>query len=162
MPPELAAALPWILSALAGAFFGWLITVLALSGRRARLEERIKSEERRLTELEARHASSTSESALYEANGQALRTQLAELRTRLEEESKAAAEKQALLDRAELRLQVGRLQAALELQQKSLARSSVEGQRDKDLVIAQLQAQLQGLKTLKVVAFSSFGVEPSA
>ena len=104
MPPELAAALPWILSALAGAFFGWLITVLALSGRRARLEERIKSEERRLIELEARHASSTSESALYEANGQALRTQLAELRTRLEEESKAAAEKQALLDRAELRL----------------------------------------------------------
>ena len=104
MPPELAAALPWILSALAGAFFGWLITVLALSGRRARLEERIKSEERRLTELEARHASSTSESALYEANGQALRTQLAELRTRLEEESKSAAEKQALLDRAELRL----------------------------------------------------------
>ena len=104
MPPELAAALPWILSALAGAFFGWLITVLALSGRRARLEERIKSEERRLIELEARHASSTSESALYEANGQALRTQLAELRTRLEEESKSAAEKQALLDRAELRL----------------------------------------------------------
>jgi DNA recombination protein RmuC len=104
MQPELAAALPWILNALAGAFFGWLITLLALSGRRARLEERIKSEERRLTELEARHASSTSESALHEANGQALRTQLAELRTRLEEESKAAAEKQALLDRAELRL----------------------------------------------------------
>jgi len=55
-------------------------------------------------------------------------------------------------DRAELRLQVGRLQAALELQQKSLARSSVEGQRDKDLVIAQLQAQLQGLKTTQQTA----------
>jgi DNA recombination protein RmuC len=104
MPPELAAALPWILSALAGAFFGWLITVLALSGRRARLEERIKAEERRLTELEARHAASTSDSAQHEANGQALRTQLAELRTRMEEESKAATEKQALLDRAEMRL----------------------------------------------------------
>lgn len=104
MSPELEAALPWILSALAGAFFGWLLTVLALSGRRARLEERIKSEERRLTELEARHAATASEAAEHEANGQALRTQLAELRTRLEEESKSALEKQALLDRAELRL----------------------------------------------------------
>lgn len=104
MSPELEAALPWILSTLAGAFLGWLLTLLALSGRRARLEERIKSEERRLTELEARHAASQSEAAEHEANGQALRTQLAELRTRLEGESKAAAEKQALLDRAELRL----------------------------------------------------------
>ena len=33
MPPELEAALPWILCALAGGFFGWLITLLALSGR---------------------------------------------------------------------------------------------------------------------------------
>ena len=115
MPPELAAALPWILSALAGAFFGWLITVLALSGRRARLEERIKSEERRLTELEARHASSTSESALYEANGQALRTQLAELRTRLEEESKAAAEKQALLEARTLKDRASVLVALAEM-----------------------------------------------
>ncbi len=104
MPPELEAALPWILSSLAGAFFGWLLTVLALSGRRARLEERIKAEERRITELEARHAATASEAAQSEANGQALRTQLAEMRTRLEDESKAAAEKQALLDRAEQRL----------------------------------------------------------
>ena len=57
-----------------------------------------------MTELEARHAASQSEAAEHEANGQALRTQLAELRTRLEAESKAAAEKQGLLDRAELRL----------------------------------------------------------
>jgi DNA recombination protein RmuC len=104
MSPELEAALPWILSVLAGAFLGWLITVLALSGRRARLEERISAEARRLAELEARHAASAAASAAHEANGQALRTQLAELRTRLEEESKAAAEKQALLDRAEQRL----------------------------------------------------------
>ena len=76
------------------------------------MEERIKSEERRLTELEARHAATQSESAEHEANGQALRTQLAELRTRLEEETKAALEKQALLDRAELRL-FGYLQGAV-------------------------------------------------
>ncbi len=104
MPPELQAALPWILSALAGAFFAWLITLLAVSGRRARLEERIRSEERRLAELEARHVATAAESAEHEANSQSFCTQLAELRTRLEEETKSAAEKQALLDRAEQRL----------------------------------------------------------
>ncbi len=50
-------------------------------------------------------------------------------------------------DCTQLRLQVARLQAALELQEKSLARSSVEGQRDKDQVIAQLQAQLAAAGT---------------
>lgn len=104
MSPALEAALPWILTALAGAFFSWLLTMLALSGRRARLEERIRSEERRLTELEARHAAAASDAAQHEANGQALRTQLAEMRTRLEDERQAATEKQALLDRAEQRL----------------------------------------------------------
>ncbi|MCW1923800.1 DNA recombination protein RmuC [Luteolibacter arcticus] len=104
MPPELEAALPWILSALAGAFFGWLITVLALSGRKARFEEQIKSEERRATELEARLVATAAEVTELEQSGQIFRTQLAEARTRLEEETKAAAEKQALLDRAEQRL----------------------------------------------------------
>jgi DNA recombination protein RmuC len=104
MPPELQTALPWILSALAGIFFGWLITVLALSGRRVRLEERIKSDERRMTELEARHAAALSEASEHEANCQAFRTQLAEVKTRLEDETKSAAEKQALLERAEARL----------------------------------------------------------
>ncbi len=104
MPPELEAALPWILCALAGLFFGWLITLLALSGRRARLEEQIKAGERRMTELEARHAAAVSESAQHEANCQAFRTQLAEVKTRLEDETKSAAEKQALLERAEQRL----------------------------------------------------------
>lgn len=104
MPPELEAALPWILSALAGVFFGWLITLLALSGRKARFEEQIKSEERRATELEARLVAAVAESGELEKNGQAFRTQLAEARTRLEEEIKSAAEKQALLDKAEQRL----------------------------------------------------------
>lgn len=104
MSPELEAALPWILCALAGIFFGWLITVLAVSGRRVRLEEQVKSEGRRLTELEARHAAAVSESSQHEANCQAFRTQLAELRTRLEDEMRSAAEKQALLERTEARL----------------------------------------------------------
>jgi DNA recombination protein RmuC len=104
MPPALQAALPWILCAAAGAFFGWLLTLLVLSSRRARLEERIKAEERRTTETEARLAAATAEAAELERNGQAFRTQVAELKTRLEEESKAATARQALLDRAEQRL----------------------------------------------------------
>jgi DNA recombination protein RmuC len=104
MPPELEAALPWILSALAGAFFGWLITLLALSGRKARYEEQIKSEERRATELEARLVAAAAEAAEHEKSSQIYRTQLTETKTRLEDETRAAAEKQALLDRAEHRL----------------------------------------------------------
>jgi DNA recombination protein RmuC len=104
MPSELQAALPWILCSLAGIFFGWLITLLALSGRRVRLEEQIKSDARRMTEMEARHAAAISESAELERNCQAFRTQLAEVKTRLEDEVKSAAEKQALLEGAEQRL----------------------------------------------------------
>ena len=104
MPPELQAALPWVLCSLAGIFFGWLITVLALSGRRVRLEEQIKSDARRMTELEARHAAAISESSELERNCQAFRTQLAEVKTRLEDEVRSAAERQTLLERAESRL----------------------------------------------------------
>ena len=57
MPPELESALPWIAGAfLAGIFLSWLITWLALSGRRARFEERQKADERQFTDLAARHA----------------------------------------------------------------------------------------------------------
>ena len=105
MPPELESALPWIAGAFAaGIFLSWLITWLALSGRRARFEERQKADERQLAELAARHAGAVSESHQHEANAQAMRTQLAELKTRLEDEARSAAEKQALLDRAEQRL----------------------------------------------------------
>ncbi len=105
MPPELESALPWIAGAfLAGIFLSWLITWLALSGRRARFEERQKADERQFTDLAARHAAAVSEAHQHEANAQAMRTQLAELKTRLEDEARAAAEKQALLDRAEQRL----------------------------------------------------------
>jgi DNA recombination protein RmuC len=105
MPPELESALPWIAGAFAaGIFLSWLITWLALSGRRARFEERLKADERQLAELAARHAAAVSESHQHESNAQAMRTQLAELKTRLEDEARSAAEKQALLDRAEQRL----------------------------------------------------------
>lgn len=104
MLPELDAALPWISCVLAGILLGWLVTFLALSGRKARHEERIRSEERRSADLEARLAAATSEAGELEADGRTFRIQLAELKTRLEDEKRSAAEKQALLDRAENRL----------------------------------------------------------
>lgn len=93
-----------IFSALAGLLFGWLFTTLIAAGRQAAAAERLKSEERRAAELGARLAQVADESGRTEKNASLLATQLAELRTRLEEEQKAAAEKQALLDRAESRL----------------------------------------------------------
>lgn len=104
MLPELQPYLPHLAAAVAGLFFGWLLTKLAGSGRRATLAERLKAEERRSAEIEARLAQTADESGRNEQSALALRTQLAELKTRLEEEQKAAAAKQALLERAESRL----------------------------------------------------------
>ncbi|OYV04405.1 MAG: DNA recombination protein RmuC, partial [Verrucomicrobiales bacterium VVV1] len=104
MLDQLQPYLPQILSALAGLLFGWLFTKLIAMGSQAAAAERLKSEERRAAEIEARLAHLTDESGRNEQDASLLRTQLAELRTRLEEEQKSAAEKQALLDRAEIRL----------------------------------------------------------
>lgn len=104
MPPELQPYLPEIAAALAGLFVGWLITRLAAGTRHAAAAERLKSEERRAAEIEARLAQLTDEFNRNEQNSNSLRGQLTELKTRLEEEQKAATAKQALLDRAELRL----------------------------------------------------------
>lgn len=101
---QLQPHLPEILSALAGLLFGWLFTKLNAASRQAADAERLKAEERRAAEIEARLAHLADESGRNEQDASLLRTQLAELRTRLEEEQKAAIEKQALLDRAEARL----------------------------------------------------------
>jgi len=97
MPLEVKDALAWIIGALvvgflAGTLFAWLVASL----RRTRLEERLKAAERQNTELAARHAEASSEAGQHEANAQALRTQLAELRVRVEEGSRSLAEKQEL------------------------------------------------------------------
>ncbi|WP_367870512.1 hypothetical protein [Luteolibacter sp. Populi] len=147
MPPELEAALPWVLGALAaGLFLSWLVTWLALSGRRTRLEERLKAGERQLADLAARHAAATSEATQHEANSQALRTQLAEIRTRLEGETRGAAEKQALLDRSEQR------RVALEALLKPVAESIgkldsrlAETEKSHGEGIAALDARMQAL-----------------
>jgi DNA recombination protein RmuC len=104
MPPELAPHLPEIITAVIALFLGWLLTHLAASTRIAAVNERLKAEERRSAEIEARLAQATAESERNEQDAQTFRNQLGELRARLEAELKAAAEKQALLERAEAKL----------------------------------------------------------
>ena len=104
MPTHLQPHLPEILSAVIALGVGWLITQLRASAKLAAAKERLKAEERRSAEIEARLALATSDAQRNEQEGQAFRNQLTEIRARLDAETKAAGEKQALLERAELRL----------------------------------------------------------
>ncbi len=104
MPPELEPYLPLIVTAIASLFIGWLITWLAASGAKSALLERLKSEERRNADSQARLAHAEAESQRNETQAQTFRNQLAETTSRLEAERKAAEEKQALLGRAEAKL----------------------------------------------------------
>jgi DNA recombination protein RmuC len=87
-----------------GALLGWWIGRLAAASRTAVATEQAKAGERRAAELEIRLAGQIE--ALHRAEQEAvtLHTRLAELGARLDEERKAAAEKQALLEKAESRL----------------------------------------------------------
>jgi DNA recombination protein RmuC len=104
LPPEIAPYLPQIIAAIAGIFVGWLLTRLAASGKISAGNERLKAEERRSAEIEARLAQSASDAQRNEQDAQTFRNQLTEIRARLDSEIKAAAEKQALLERAEIKL----------------------------------------------------------
>jgi DNA recombination protein RmuC len=104
IPPELAPFLPQIIAAAVGLLVGWLLTKLAASARIASGVERLKAEERRAAEIEARLAHTAADAERNEQDAQTFRSQLGEIRSRLEAELKAAAEKQALLERAESRL----------------------------------------------------------
>lgn len=104
IPPELALYLPQILFVIGGLFLGWLVTHLVASSKLAAAAERLKSEERRATEIEARLAQTRADSDRHEQESQTFRNQFTELRSRLDSEIKAAAEKQALLERAEIKL----------------------------------------------------------
>ena len=104
IPPELKPYLPAILSAIIGLFFGWLFTRLAASGKLAASVERLKAETRRALEMEARLAHATADAQRNEQESQTFRNQLTEIRARLDGEMKAATEKQALLERAEIKL----------------------------------------------------------
>lgn len=104
IPTELAPYLPEIITAIVSLFVGWLFTHLAAAGKISAGNERLKSEERRSAEIEARLAQTTAEAQRSEQESQSFRNQLTELRSRLETELKAAAEKQALIERAEAKL----------------------------------------------------------
>lgn len=104
IPPELAPYLPQIVFVIGGLFLGWLVTHLVASSKLAAAAERLKAEERRAAEIEARLIQTSAESARHEQESQTIRNQFTELRSRLDSEIKAAAEKQALLERAEIKL----------------------------------------------------------
>jgi DNA recombination protein RmuC len=104
IPPELAAHLPTIIAALAGLFVGWLLTRLVAASKIAAAAVQLKAEERRAAEIETRLAHASDEAQRNEQEAQTFRNQLTELRSRLDSDLRAAAEKQALLERAEIKL----------------------------------------------------------
>lgn len=104
MPPELEIYRHEIITAAIAFFFGWLFTWLALRSRKTAFIERLKSEERRASEIAARLAQLQVESERHEQEAQAYRNKVSEIQARLEAERTAAAEKQALLERAEMKL----------------------------------------------------------
>lgn len=104
IPPELKPFLPEIAAAIGGLFFGWLFTKLSASAKITAGVERLKSEERRAAEIEARLAHTAEDAQRNEQDAQTFRNQLTEIRSRLDGELKSAAEKQALLERAEIKL----------------------------------------------------------
>ena len=104
IPAELQPYLPEALAVLAGLFLGWLFTHLAAAAKASAAAERLKAEERRSADLDARLAQTSAESQRSERDAQTLRNQMAEVRTLLEAERKAAEEKQSLLENAERKL----------------------------------------------------------
>ena len=103
-PSEFTPDYPLIIAAVSGLFVGWLITWLVGRSARGRIEEQLKAEGRRVADFEARLAQAAGAQEQEEREASGLREKLASLTTRLEQEAKAAQEKQALLDRAEQRL----------------------------------------------------------
>lgn len=104
MPPELAEYLPISMAAIAGITLGWLIARLIAGGKISALNEQLKGEQRRSGELEARLVQAVQETSQKEQELQLFRDDLTLLKSRLDHELKAAAEKQALLERAEIKL----------------------------------------------------------
>ena len=95
---------PWLIGVLGGILFGWMVSALIAGSRRGRIEEQLKAESRRGAELEARLMQATALAEEAERNADSLRLQATELKTRLEQELRSAAERQQLLERAEGRL----------------------------------------------------------
>lgn len=104
MPPDLLPYLPFAITAALSAALAWLITFLVTRSSRARLQERLKFEERRQVDLEARLAIAGQEAQQADANAASYRNKLTELNSRYVASCQAADEKQALLENAEEKL----------------------------------------------------------
>ncbi len=94
---------PWLIGVLGGILFGWMVAALIAGTRRGRIEEQLNAESRRSAELEARLMQANSVAEEAERNADSLRLQATELKTRLEQELRSAAERQELLETAEKR-----------------------------------------------------------
>jgi DNA recombination protein RmuC len=101
---DIAPHLPAIVSGIGGLLLAFVITWSVMNSRIRVLDANLKAEQRRVTQLEQELAVSREEARHAAREHQDLREQFAEIRTRLEAESAAAAEKQALLAQAEIRL----------------------------------------------------------
>lgn len=96
--------LPEIVAGASGILLGFLVMRFAATGKSAVAAERLKAEVRHSLDLEARLARAVSEAGNHEREARSLSNQLAESRARLSAETRAAAERQTLLERAEGRL----------------------------------------------------------
>ncbi len=104
MLADIASHLPAILAASLGMVAAFLVTRLAMGGRIRETQARLDAEARRSAEFQAEIQTSRAAAAETRNENQNLRDHLTEIRTRLESETAAAAEKQALLEKAEARL----------------------------------------------------------
>jgi hypothetical protein len=102
IPPELKPYLPEIFFALLGLLIGWWVSRLAAAAKIAASSERCHAEERRATDLDARLALAREEAERNELDARGIRSQLVELRTRLDAASKDAATHKHLVERIEL------------------------------------------------------------
>jgi len=107
MPPELVLYLPWIAAAVGlavGAAASALISAMRHGKTDATLRERQRGTERRAAELETRVAHTEEARDQFRQEAGDLRALLVEQQAKLEHETKAAAEKQMLLEKAEQKL----------------------------------------------------------
>jgi DNA recombination protein RmuC len=89
---------------LLGGLIAWLVLRAGTNAREAAAAERLRGEERRAAEIDARLVVKQAEFQELQQSEARLRDELAKSRTRLESEQKAAEEKKALLEQAERKL----------------------------------------------------------
>jgi DNA recombination protein RmuC len=94
----------FVLALVVAAMLAALATWLVLRTKAATLQERLNAREIRAAELETRLGDQLAQAGIAQGEATALRHELATTQTRLEEERKAAAEKQEMLRDAQARL----------------------------------------------------------